>query len=300
MTVQQNHTFTSPLRYPGGKGTLANFIKLVISRNALLDGEYVELYAGGASIAWSLLFEEYVRRVHVNDLDSKLMAFWQSVLADTEALCRLIQDTPVTMEEWYRQRAIQDRPQDHTPLEVGFSIFYLNRTNRSGIIRGGVIGGKSQSGVWKLDARFNKPDLVRRIHRIARYAGRIKLYNVDAAHFIETVVPTLPQKTVVYLDPPYFKKGHDLYENHYQPEDHAQVAHLVSHHIRQPWIVSYDATPEIMEMYAEHPHVVYGISYSAQDRYMGSEVLFHSSALQLPEVLNPAAIKLPKFARLLL
>jgi DNA adenine methylase len=252
MTAQHNHNYTSPLRYPGGKGALANFMKVVVAQNKLLDGDYVEVYAGGAGIAWSLLFEEYVQRVHVNDLNKSLMAFWRSIVEKTDEFSRLIQDTPVTMEEWYRQREIQDKPDDHSTLEVGFSTFFLNRTNRSGILKGGVIGGKNQTGAWKIDARFNKKDLVERIQRIGRYANRIRIYNQDAIDFIKTIVPTLPDKTLIYLDPPYYHKGQELYENHYEKEDHNQIADLVINHIHQPWIVSYDATPEIMNLYKKN------------------------------------------------
>jgi DNA adenine methylase len=300
MATQQNHNYTSPLRYPGGKGALANFMKVVVAQNKLLDGDYVEVYAGGAGIAWSLLFEEYVTRVHVNDLNKTLMAFWRSVLDHTDELSRLIQDTTVTMEEWYRQREIQDKPEDHSTLEVGFSTFFLNRTNRSGILRGGVIGGKDQTGAWKIDARFNRKDLIKRIERIGRYANRIRLYDQDAIHFIETVLPTLPQKTLTYLDPPYYHKGQELYENHYVTEDHAKIADLISNHITQPWIVSYDATPEIMTLYKMHRNIQYNISYSAQDRYAGSEVIFYSRGLRVPNVQNPTSVKLPTLQRPLL
>lgn len=269
-------------------------MKAVIAQNGLLDGDYVEVYAGGAGIAWSLLFEEYVQRVHINDLNKTIMAFWLSVIETPDEFSRLVHDTPVTMEEWYRQREIQNKQQDHSLLELGFSTFFLNRTNRSGILKAGVIGGKSQAGEWKLDARFNKKDLVQRVQRIGRYANRIRLYNLDAVQFIETILPTLSQKTLVYLDPPYYKKGQELYENHYLKQDHAIIADLVSSQIAQPWIVSYDATPEIMELYKDHQNLRYSISYSAQDRYAGSEVIFHSQLLNLPQADNPTAIKLPK------
>jgi DNA adenine methylase len=291
----QQHNFHSPLRYPGGKGALANFIKLVIAQNKLLDGDYVEVYAGGAGIAWSLLFEEYVRCVHVNDLNKALMAFWYSVLEDTDELCRLVRDTEVTIEEWLRQRAIQTHLQDRSRLEIGFSTFFLNRTNRSGILNGGVIGGQEQAGEWRMDARFNKQDLIRRIQRIAQYANRIKLYNLDAADFIERTLPNLPQNTLVYLDPPYFKKGQELYENHYHQKDHAEIATLVSNSIRQPWLVSYDNEPAIMSLYEEHRCVDYAVDYSAQTRYKGSEVIFHSSRLHVPQVDNPVHVRMPHF-----
>lgn len=70
-------------------------------------------------------------------------------------------------------------------LTIGFSTFFLNRTNRSGILKGGVIGGKNQEGQWKLDARYNKSDLISRIQKISKNRERIDLYNMDAIDFIK-------------------------------------------------------------------------------------------------------------------
>ena len=281
------HSFTSPLRYPGGKGALANFMKLVIRENDLMDGHYAEPYAGGAGVAWPLLFEEYVHCVHINDLNKSVQAFWGAVVDHTEELCKLIRDVPVTMEQWNRQRVVQQHPESFSSLELGFSTFFLNRTNRSGIITGGVIGGKFQGGKWKLDARFNKQDLIARIERIARYAHRIRLYNVDAAVFIRQVIPSLPLRTLVYLDPPYYGKGQQLYENHYRPPDHEAIAKLTCLEIPQPWIVSYDAAPEIVDLYRGYESISYSISYSAQRRYQGEEIMFFSPTLCIPQVANP-------------
>lgn len=299
ITSAQNHGFTSPLRYPGGKGALANFMKVIVSQNDLLDGDYTEVYAGGAGIAWTLLLEEYVRRVHINDLNKPLMAFWCCVVEFTDELCKLIRDTPVTIEEWHRQRGIQEHFEEYSTLELGFSTFFLNRTNRSGILKGGVIGGKGQLGKWKLDARFNRTDLIRRIQRIGQYSSRIKLYNLDAVCFIREILPELPQGNLVYLDPPYYKKGQDLYENHYQPHDHRLIADLVTHQIKQPWLVSYDAVPEVINLYSGQEHLLYRISYSAQDRYAGEEVIIYNR-LKVPHVSNPATAKIPALQRSLL
>ena len=286
MSVATVHRFTSPLRYPGGKGVLVNFFKLVIRKNGLLDGHYAEIYAGGAGLAWPLLFGEYVRRVYINDLNKSVYAFWNAALHQPEEFCKLMYDTPLTIEEWRRQRIIQLEPTKHTQLELAFSTFFLNRTNRSGIISGGVIGGKAQSGKWKLDARFNKQDLVARIERLARYADRVNLYNLDAALFISKVLPALPLRTLVYLDPPYFAKGNDLYEDRYTPSDHSTVADLVAT-VKQPWIVSYDDVPQIKGLYCGYRKLTYSISYSAQVRYPGAEVMFFSPKLAIPRVGNP-------------
>jgi len=287
MSIIPTHCFTSPLRYPGGKCGLVNFIKSVIEQNNIFDGHYVEGFAGGAGIAWPLLFEEYVQFVHINDLDIAIFSFWESILNQTEDICRLINDTKVSMAEWYRQKDIQNNHHGHSILEIGFSTFFLNRTNRSGIIKGGVIGGKSQSGKWKLDARYNKIDLISRIKRIARYKSRISIYRLDGQRFIQNILPKLPKNTLVYLDPPYYNKGKELYINHFKHDDHVSLAKTVQERIMQPWIVSYDAVPNILNLYKERREFSYNLSYSAQSRYSGSEIMFFSDNITIPDINHP-------------
>ncbi len=279
-----HHSYTSPLRFPGGKGKLANFMKLLVERNGLLDGHYVELYAGGAAIAWSLLLGEFVQHVHINDIDRSLNALWVSVLDKTDELCQLIRDTKVSMPVWHRQKNVLANPAEHSVAQLGFATFFLNRTNRSGIIGGGVIGGRRQTGAWKLDARFNKSDLITRIQKIARYRNRITVYRLDAADFLRRVVPTLPMKTLIYLDPPYYVKGRGLYEHHYRHDDHAIVANIMRQLERPAWVVSYDAAPEILRLYRGFRRHKYDLAYSAQQRYRGSEVIFFGPQLRVPRV----------------
>jgi DNA adenine methylase len=281
--------FLSPLRYPGGKRKLAGFVQLVLVANGLAGGEYAEAYAGGAAIALALLFRDQVRRIHINDLDKAIFAFWHSVLNATELLCRLIQDTPVNMEQWHRQRCIQEDV-DAPLLALGFSAFYLNRTNRSGIITGGVIGGKEQAGAWRLDARFNKPDLIRRIREIAKRRERICVYNMDAGDFLTEVVPGLPENTLCYLDPPYYARARcELYASYYEPNDHDHMARVIGR-VDQPWIVSYDDVPETRTLYGGFRCLKYGLHYSAQEKYKGQEVMFFSRDLEVPGVSDPARL----------
>lgn len=282
--------FNTPLRYPGGKGKLTPFVKLVFEHNNLVGGDYVEPYAGGAGVALNLLIDGYASCIHLNDLNSSVFSFWYSVVNHSEELCSKISDVKVTIDEWYKQKSILMDPSNHSILDVGFSTFFLNRTNRSGILLGGVIGGKKQEGNWKLDARFTKSALIERIEKIALFRNQIKLYNLDAASLIKSILPTLPQKTLVYLDPPYYVKGKGLYQNHYQHNDHIVIAGLVQKEIKQHWIVSYDHTSEIDEMYKRRAKITYGINYSAQNRYKGAEVMFFSENLILPDVHNPANI----------
>jgi DNA adenine methylase len=277
----------TPLRYPGGKAKLAAYVKSLMTQNRLLDGEYVEPYAGGAAIGLELLFHEYVSRIHINDVSRPLHAFWKSVLDHTDALCRLVRDTPITVKAWDRQRRIMENPREHDALVLGFATFFLNRTNRSGILNGGIIGGRDQTGPWKIDARYNSTELVNRIQSIASMRDRITLTRLDALRFLKSGVQKWPAKTLVYLDPPYFVKGRDLYYDFYEPEDHASVAEFVRSSItKQRWIVSYDNAPAIRKLYDGLPHIVYDIGYSARSASQGSEVMFFADGLKVPPVVG--------------
>lgn len=284
--------YYSPLRYPGGKAKLAEFLKAVIFVNNLRDGCYVEPYAGGAAVALELLLLDHVSTIYINDLNTSIFAFWSSVLHETDALCDRILNTPVNMKNWYKQKAIQLNPVPHSKLDVGFSTFFLNRCNRSGIIGGGVIGGKGQTGKWKLDARFNKEALIGRIRQISRFRERITLSNLDAIEFIKKLKRKIPARSMVYLDPPYFEKGRRLYDSFYSVEDHVEIARFVAKLKRINWIVSYDDAPQVRDLYTAFRNIRYSLSYSAMDRYKGNEIMFFSDNLIVPEVPSKAPIHL--------
>jgi DNA adenine methylase len=278
----------SPLRYPGGKGRLSPFVQTIFENNNLIDGHYVEPYAGGAAVGLSLLLLEYASRIYINDISKPVYLFWKAVLDDTDALCRKIRDKQVTPAEWRRQRKILFHYQDHGRVSVAFAMFFLNRTNRSGIIHsGGMIGGNDQTGEWKIDARYNKVELISRIQAIAAYSNRIKLFNRDAETFLKSIAPELPAKTLLYLDPPYFEQGQSLYENHYQPEDHIRLAGEFKKNLRRNWIISYDNHPQIRKAYRGCKKLIYSLPYSASRRYEGSEVMFFSDGLRIPTAKSP-------------
>ena len=281
----------TPLRYPGGKGRLAAYIKRLMSVNGLLDGEYVEPYAGGAAIGLELLFHEYVSRIHINDISRPVYSFWKAVLNHTDELCKRVVDTPLTVKAWDKQKRILANFREHDDLTLGFATFFLNRTNRSGILNGGIIGGRDQTGPWKIDARYNARELAYRITSIARMSNRIRLTRKDALRFLKSGVSKWPDKTLIYLDPPYYLKGRDLYYDFYEPEDHKSVATFVRSVIKQQrWIVSYDNESAIRGLYVGSPHIVYDIGYSARSSRQGSEVMFFSDKLKIPSLVGSVTL----------
>jgi len=274
--------FYSPLRYPGGKGKVLTFMKELIKVNNLNGIEYIEPYVGGAAVALGLLLEGYVSKIYINDSDEAIFAFWKSILNQTEAFIRKIYETPVTVDEWKKQKNIYTNIQDFTTLEIGFAAFFLNRCNRSGIIKGGIIGGYGQEGNWKIDARFNKNALVQRIEKIAKFKNKIKLYNQDTYKLLSKHKFDF-KNSILYLDPPYYEKGYQLYKNHYKAKDHKKIADLVKG-IDGYWVVSYDNVPQIMDLFDTVENRDFNISYSAGKNRTGKEVMFFSDNLSIPDI----------------
>jgi DNA adenine methylase len=287
--------FFSPLRYPGGKGKISEYIELLFKSNSLNGGHYVEPYAGGASVALSLLINEFASVIHINDFDYTVYCFWHSVLNQPDKLCKLIRDTPVTIDTWNNQREIQRNKTDYDILDIGFSTFFLNRTNRSGILNAGVIGGIEQKGEWKIDARFNKVDLIKRIQRIALYKNRIQIYNEDAVKLIPTIIKQIPQNTLIYFDPPYYKKGPDLYINFYKHNDHVKIAKTINKLLNINWIVSYDNVEPIRDLYKSFRQRTFDINYHAGNASKGSEVFVYSDKLWVPDIDSPTDKKRIKY-----
>jgi len=277
--------FKSPLRYPGGKALLAPAISTIIADNGYSDACYAEPFAGGAGAALDLLFSEKVWEIFLNDADYHIFAFWQSILDETELFCKRVKTVPLTVAQWKKQKKIFDNYNDYSLFDVGFATFYLNRTNRSGILDGRPIGGLEQKGEWKIDARFNKTELIKRIEKIACYKKRISIFNLEARLFL-TNLNNSEKNIFVYLDPPYFKPGPELYLNFYTSSDHKLLARYIQKELRHPWIITYDNTKEIAELYKTQKSLAFELAYSVNSHKKGRELLFFCPQLKIV----PAAI----------
>ncbi len=275
-------TYT-PIRYPGGKSKLYPLVDAIVEANGLEGCTYAEAYCGGAGLAAKLLLKGRVSRIVLNDVDPAVYSMWDMIVNHPDELCAFISDVPLTVDEWDARREVllsADGPSE----ELGLAAFYLNRTNRSGILRGGPIGGRSQEGRYKIGARFNRRPLCGKVRALAARAGDIELYNLDACDFIDGVLSGAGN-LFANFDPPYVEKGPGLYENHYTAGDHAEVAERISS-CTFPWIVTYDSSPFISELYGGFDRYAVSVGYSAAGIRTGSEVLIAGPGVAVPESLG--------------
>ena len=271
----------SPLRYPGGKSSMAPFLAALMETNGLTGSVFAEPFAGGAGAAIKLLYTGAASHLAINDADRAISDFWLAVLSETNTFLDVLWDTQVTVKEWRRQYAIWEHPEDHDLVSRGFATFFLNRTNRSGILRGRPIGGMEQQGNYPITARYNKEGLEQRIKRIALWRGRISVSNLDALEFLEAVV-TRKRPPFIFLDPPYVHQGRHLYLNAYRQEHHARLAHWLKAHPGLPWVLTYDDNPTIHELYSWCTVRQVPLRYSAQIKRIAKELLILPPWLRAP------------------
>lgn len=272
--------YYSPLRYPGGKNKAVSLFKDIIDANGLRNCVYVEPFAGGASVALALLFEGYASRIIINDADPSIYAFWYTCLYRVDELCQKMNEIEITIAQWQAQKEIYKEQraralagEDYDLMQLGFATFFLNRTNRSGILKGGIIGGYSQNGKYLIDARFNRNELEERLRRVASYSDKIELHSEDAKSFLEKYSEEWPDNTFVYCDPPYVVRGRDLYMNYFKQQDHRDLAKVIIGINKKVWVTTYDVNDLILNIYKEKRIHKLVISYSAGSHTSNSEEL---------------------------
>lgn len=271
----------SPLRYPGGKKRLSDFIGLMIENADIPNCTYVEPFAGGAGVALALLFDGKVENIIINDFDKAIYSFWRAVKQEPEQLIEKIKSTPITIDEWYRQKKIY-LSQSTYSIDLAFATLFLNRTNRSGILTAGPIGGYSQAGEWKLDVRFKRSNLISKIEKISEYRNRISVYNKDIISLLKNCIPRFGKNIFIYFDPPYYNKGQKLYKNFLTPADHKKIHDVITDSIVAPWIMTYDDVQEIESLYASYKMQKFDLIYSAANKGKASELLIFSDNVLCP------------------
>lgn len=276
--------YYSPLRYPGGKGAMSSFFEETIKINNLTGCTYFEVYAGGAGIGLNLLFSSIVKKIILNDADYHIYAFWQSILYDTENFLKKLQNCTLSINTWKKHKKVYENLHDYSITEIGFSTFFLNRCNRSGILtKAGPIGGLNQVGKYLLDARFNKKELKRRITQIALRSQDIEIHHMDAIAFLNLFQSDFASNpSFIYLDPPYYKKGKSLYLNHYKHVDHVNIESALNNYRYYNWITTYDNAVEIEKIYATYRKTHFNLNYSLQENKKGREIMILSDCITIP------------------
>lgn len=260
---------SSPLRYPGGKTQLYKFVRKLITENIGDNGTYIEPFAGGAGVALQLLIKKDVKNIVINDLDSSIHSFWYSILNYTDDFISLLIDTPVSIEEWHKQKEIYiEESSNPYSLQGGFATFFLNRTNVSGIINGGPIGGLNQQGKYKINCRFNKIDLVRKIEIISSLKDSIFLFNEDAEKFVKLISNNYSKDdTFIFFDPPYYEQGRNLYLKFIDKDKHKSLEENIRLIEDFKWIITYDKAEEIYDIYKDFSEKYqYQLRYSANNK----------------------------------
>ena len=274
--------YPTPLRYPGGKQRLAKDFKRLIALNDLEGCHYVEPFAGGGGLGLSLLISGHVSSVHLNDLDRSIYAFWHSLKYKQNELCDLVRSTRISMSEWDRQKAVQQRKHRTRLLDLGFSTLYLNRTNRSGIIRGGMIGGRDQDGQWSIKSRFDKNRIIDRIKALGQYVQDISISNKNALDSRSLNFGS-SGPCLIYVDPPYFEKSSRLYMNNLGLRDHSKLAKKINGNQKDKIVVTYDTASEILDLYPSINRRFFNLAHTACDYRVGREVMFFSDNLRIPK-----------------
>lgn len=269
--------FPSPLRYPGGKSRIFPFVSKLFYENDMIGFSYAEPYAGGSGLALKLLFDEYVDKIYLNDLDEAIYAFWKGVIDHTDELCAWIMAVNVTIQNWRHYKKIYSNPTDFPQLELAKAAFFLNRTNVSGVIKGGMIGGLAQQSKYNIDARFYRSKSVAKIQRISAMKHRIRLSNLDGISFIDRLNKR-KEKIFIYLDPPYYQKAAELYMNHYISKDHRRLSRYVQR-LQKKWMVSYDDHDFILNLYSENKKLRHSLARGASNQ-TGNEILIFSESVQ--------------------
>jgi len=272
----------SPLRYPGGKAKTYNLVQPIISKNLYGTNKiYIEPFAGGCGLALKLLLRGDVNRIILNDIDYHIFCFWNECINNADTLCNLIEHCKIDMDTWKFEKEIYENPKNYSEAEIAFSTFFLNRCNVSGIISGGPIGGHKQTGNYGLDARFNRDELIKKIQWISEKKDVIEFYNMDAGYFMREQLQQYEVKnTFLNIDPPYVKKGPQLYKNSFSEEEHAELADTIRA-LDYKWIVTYDECEIINNLYSEFRKDVITLSYSVGKAKSGRELLIYSDSIKL-------------------
>lgn len=279
--------YLSPLRYPGGKARMAQFLgELFAQQVSVMDVEvWIEPFAGGAGAGLALLEARAVPEVWLTEKNPAIAALWRAVLDDHEQLAARVEAAvpDMALYDWAREQvaAAGECAED----ELAFAALVLNRCSRSGMVHpsAGPIGGKSQTGRWTIASRWNGPGLAERITHLQTLSGRIRFTEGDAIRALAGLVDCgFEDEVLAFVDPPYIREGNRLYANGMAAADHQRLADVLNASSAR-WLLTYDDEPVVVdELYPDRRVLAYQISNTANQARIATEYAVLSDHLALP------------------
>jgi DNA adenine methylase len=104
----------------------------------------------------------------------------------------------------------------------------------------------------------------------------------------------MPDRSLLFIDPPYFKNGAQLYANYYVPKDHEILAESITA-LDKPWVLTYDDTPEIRKLYRSRRQFCFDINYSLHEKRVGVELLIASKGIKMPSAAKQRQVNRPRY-----
>ena len=270
-------TYT-PVRYPGGKTKIYPLVKSLIEINGLNNTVYCEAFAGGAGLACKLLLQNDISNIVINDFDRAVFCMWDAIVNHSDDLCAYIDDVDLSITTWLKCREVYQNQSEYDDFDLGKAAFFLNRTNVSGILSGGVIGGIEQKGRYLIDARFNREGLKNKIRALGRRRDDIDIHMEDAEDFIHTISEDV-ENPFAYFDPPYVQKGPGLYRSSFDEKKHRSLAAAIKS-CEFSWFATYDADDLVDELYNGFVRDTIVLGYSAHSAGQGEERLIMSRDME--------------------
>lgn len=253
----------SPLRYPGGKSKLIDYLSTKFSARKIKT--FIEPFAGSASVGLSLLTSGLVDKLVLNDLDKGIYGLYKTILENPDFLIDRINNVTPDHDLYFNFR--NDIKTGYIGLnenESGWRFLVVNRLAYSGIVKANPLGGKNGE-LKKLLSRWSKDELIKKIKLIHAHANKIEILNMDALEVIEDFYWN--DKTTIFVDPPYFLKGEALYNHAYINKDHIELQNLLdSLYMGCPGadiVLTYDDHEYIKTMYQYPEQIIIGRKFSA-------------------------------------
>lgn len=269
----------SPLRYPGGKSDFIKTAIQIVKDNNLSAMSMVEPYAGSAAISLGLIEAGIISHTTLVERDPLIYSFWKAVFEHTDDLVAAFLELPITLDTWESFKPFLNikEPLPDQIVKLGLAGLFFNRTNFSGILNAGPIGGKGQKSAYPIDCRTNKKELISRIRKIASFSKQVNTEFGDAVEIIKRYKDQ--ENLFFYLDPPYFVKGESLYRYFYKLKEHKELARALIN-ARFSWLLSYDDHHVIEFLYEDFYVKRHAFQYSAGSPKNHSELLISSFEIE--------------------